>query len=462
MSSNTKKNRPFEWASKSQHSHLINDESMKDTLARCSFPSNNEESAKDVLNNSYEIKKYDSRFITNIIAIDGGYTEVTIKKNYPSSKVAFFQFGALEFKLADLENLGNSPFIHPDQMEKFKKLERLKLVLPTKATSLDGLSMIDSVRKSIIEFLNVKRDGKSYMSTLKWLVFHEFKKKGIQEDLSLKEIVFGNLPGRNNKEFKRITIQKEDIDTEGYFTHDDESFNLVDILRFHEVVDEELGASGILGYLTNFIEHVIIVHLIKEIVGLKPLALKRFLFIKDGPLAFFGTTAKLHNDMRELCNLYIEEYSLKLVGLEKSGTFTEHADMITSGANACLKEGSILPLFNTYIYKHILPGPTSKDELEKMNSYGSTSYYSGKIIYRSHSDRTWVLTVPVHHESEIKILNKDSFENLDEILNIIDYLKCDRYADSIVPIALANQLISLANHPSSKILEKFAIQSMQQ
>lgn len=150
MSSNTKKNRPFEWASKSQHSHLINDESMKDTLARCSFPSNNEESAKDVLNNSYEIKKYDSRFITNIIAIDGGYTEVTIKKNYPSSKVAFFQFGALEFKLADLENLGNSPFIHPDQMEKFKKLERLKLVLPTKATSLDGLSMIDSVRKSKI------------------------------------------------------------------------------------------------------------------------------------------------------------------------------------------------------------------------------------------------------------------------------------------------------------------------
>ncbi|HHR3712131.1 TPA: hypothetical protein ACS5X4_004717, partial [Salmonella enterica] len=74
------------------------------------------------------------------------------------------------------------------------------------------------------------------------------------------------------------------------------------------------------------IEHIIIVHCIKEIVTRKPSFLKRFLFIKDGPLGFFGQTAKLHKDMRELCNLYIDEHSLKLVGLEKSGSFVEHAE----------------------------------------------------------------------------------------------------------------------------------------
>ena len=38
--------------------------------------------------------------------------------------------------------------------------------------------------------------------------------------------------------------------------------------------------------------------------------------------------------------------------------------------------------------------------------------------------------------------------------------KCDMYDDSLVPIALVNKLVSLANHPSSRILQKFAKQAV--
>ena len=38
----------------------------------------------------------------------------------------------------------------------------------------------------------------------------------------------------------------------------------------------------------------------------------------------------------------------------------------------------------------------------------------------------------------------------------IQKLKCDMYDDAIVPIALANKLVSLANHPSQGLMEKFA------
>jgi hypothetical protein len=460
MSYNAKGNRPFEWASKAQHTHVINDPSVQDLMRRCKFPSTNEESRKDVIEHSFEVNTGSSRDVTTIIAVDGGYTEVTVRKNYPSSKVAFFQFGGLEFSLDDLKKLGESPFIHPEKMEKFKKLERFKLAIPTKATSLDSLSMIDSVRTPIIEFFNQSRDGAKYIDTLKWLVFHEFKRKSIDCDFSLSNITFGSLPKRNGETFKDVVINKVDIDTQGYFFYGDERFNLIDILRFHEVIDEELGASGILGYLTNVIEHIIIVHCIKEIVARKPSFLKRFLFIKDGPLGFFGQTAKLHKDMRELCNLYIKDYSLKLVGLEKSGSFVEHAEQISSGDNACLLKGQALPLFNNYIYKHILPGPSTREELDKLPAYASTSYYSGKLIYRSKSDRVWVLTIPIENCEKIKVLNKYSFSNLDEILNVVEHLKCDMYDNAIVPIALVNQLVSLANHPSSNMLEKFAIHSI--
>ncbi|MEC8327239.1 MAG: hypothetical protein VX100_14325 [Pseudomonadota bacterium] len=461
MSYDAKGNRPFQWAGKSQHTHVINDPFVQELMKRCKFPSSNEEATNDVRDNSFEVLEGGNRTLSTIVTVDGGYTEVIVKKNYPSSKVAFFQFGGLKFSLQDLENLSSAPFIHPEEMEKFKKLERFKLAIPTKATSLDSMSMIDSIRTPIIEFFNQKRDGKTYMETLKWLVFHDFKRKSIEQDNSLDEITFGSLPSRNDKSFKDVIVKKSQVDGDGYFTVDDEKFSLVDLFRFHEVVDEELGASGILGYLTNVIEHIIIVHCIKEIVTKKPLFLKRFLFIKDGPLGFFGQTAKLHKDMRELCNLYIKEYSLKLVGIEKSGSFVEHADQITVGEDACLEKGQALPLFNDYIYKHILPGPSTAAELKKLDPYASTSYYSGKLIYRSKSDRTWVLTVPIESSEEIKTLSKSSFANLDEILNVVDRLKCDMYENSIIPIALVNQLVSLANHPSSIILEKFAIKSMQ-
>jgi hypothetical protein len=38
--------------------------------------------------------------------------------------------------------------------------------------------------------------------------------------------------------------------------------------------------------------------------------------------------------------------------------------------------------------------------------------------------------------------------------------KCDMYDNSLLPVALANKLVSLANHPSSRILQKFAKNSL--
>ena len=41
---------------------------------------------------------------------------------------------------------------------------------------------------------------------------------------------------------------------------------LTDVFRLHEVVDDELGAGEILGYLTTTIEQMILVHLIRAIL----------------------------------------------------------------------------------------------------------------------------------------------------------------------------------------------------
>jgi hypothetical protein len=52
------------------------------------------------------------------------------------------------------------------------------------------------------------------------------------------------------------------------------------------------------------------------------------------------------------------------------------------------------------------------------------------------------------------------FRNLQSILTNIEKLRCDMYDNSLIPVALANKLVSLANHPSSRILQKFASDSV--
>jgi len=42
------------------------------------------------------------------------------------------------------------------------------------------------------------------------------------------------------------------------------------------------------------------------------------------------------------------------------------------------------------------------------------------------------------------------------ILTNVEKLKCDMYDNALMPVALANKLISLSQFPSSKILQRFA------
>ena len=42
----------------------------------------------------------------------------------------------------------------------------------------------------------------------------------------------------------------------------------------------------------------------------------------------------------------------------------------------------------------------------------------------------------------------------------IEKLKCDMYDNALLPVALANKLVSLAQFPSSRILHRFAVDTM--
>lgn len=430
--------RPYEYASRSAHGHVIEDPSVQEFLEDCNLPKR----ADQVVIPQDNLIRYESvspNPIRHVIAIDGGYSEVHVQTEFPSATIAFFQFGALFFSIEDLDNIEDQAFIDPNDMSKLKNIQRLKLTLPTRnvVKKSEG-SLTNSVRKAIYDFFRYKPEDGSLIDTLKWFVFKEYAEP--QDSW-----ILGSCPVCNEPS---VPLRHTQMKSDYSFSCDKckGTIYLTDAFRLHEAIDDELGAGGILGYVSTTIEQLLIVHLIRLLVKTKPALLKQILFVKDGPLAYFGQTANMHKPMRDLVAYLFGNNDLFLVGLEKSGAFVEHADEIAN----LLKPGSILIMDNEYIYKYVLPGKADPD-----NPYGRTTYYSNKVIFKTTDSRMYVVSLPT-----TEILadpTKDDFRNFEVLLTNIEKLKCDMYDSALVPVALANKLVSLANHPSSKILQRFAL-----
>lgn len=433
--------RPAEYASKASHSYVIKDLTVQEFLAQCDLP----KSGNEVSLSNHQVLPYTpvtSNPIRHIIAVDGGYNEVAVRTEFPSATICFFQLGALIFSVEDLEGLEDQPFIDPDDMNKLKRIQRLKLTLPIRNITLKGqTSLISSVRKTIYDFFYQQMDDGQLIVTLKWFIFQEY-------DVPLQQYTLASCPACQTS---NIPLSFQSITS--YYTFSciycGHEIYLTDVFRLHEAIDDELGAGGIAGYVTTLLEQIVVVHLIRLILKTKPSLLEQFLFIKDGPLAFFGQTANMYKPMRVLVKFLFEKHNLFLAGLEKSGAFVEHADEISSK----LDNGSILVLDNDYIYKYIIPG-----KADPSNPYGRTTYYSNKLIFKTSSGGVYVVSLPT---AEILANPTASdFKNMAITLTNIEKLKCDMYDNALMPVALANKLVSLANHPSSRILQKFAVDAV--
>jgi hypothetical protein len=431
--------RPDEHASRASHQYIIQDEAVQEFLHNCELPKPPDDLDKSKLQ-IVQAAPPSVNPIQHIISIDGGYTEVVLRKEFPSSTMAFFQFGALIFGMNDLEQLADSRFIFPEQISQLKKIQRFKLALPTRAVLLKNThTLTESVRRSVYSFFVRNTADHPLIETLRWFLFEEYADKPLQT-WSLASCPQGC--GARNVDLRRDKLKS---DYTFVCPTCGGTIWLTDAFRLHEAVDDEQGASGILGYLVTLVEQCILVHMIHIILRTKALLLKEILFVKDGPLGFFGQTANMHKPMRQLVRFLLSRHDLYLVGSEKSGPFVEHAAAVAP----LLDSGTALLLDNEYIHRYIIPGKADPDR-----PYGITTYYGDKLIYKTASGSMYVLTIPTTEHRAAPRLG--DLPHLDVILHNVAKLRCDMYDNSLVPVALVNKLVSLSDHPSSKILERFA------
>jgi hypothetical protein len=435
--------KPLERASKISHSNIINNPDVQAFLTGCAVPRPAEHSTIEAL--LQDVPMPTNQTIRAVVAVDGSYRETAIRNEFPSAVITFFAFGPLLFKLEELRKLDKQPFIAPEDLAKLKNIQRFTLVLPTRNISREGQSLKASVRSSLHDFFIKSSDGeKPLIEALRWIIFRGWKQSGNPQ------WVIPTCP--NEGCTRQQIVLTPDSANEQACTTCGAPIYMIDALRLHERVDEEQGAGGITMYVMTMLEHIVLVHLIKALWELKPDLLQEILFIKDGQLAFFGQTAPLSKPMRELAEyLGLREDQpgqpplLNAVGLEKSGPFVEHAIQIESQ----MRPGTVLLLSNEYIYKYIVPGdPNGPDP------YGSNTYWGGKLIYKAKDNNVYVATVPtIKYSTNPKY---EDFLNLTNVLAVLGELRCSMYDNALIPVALANRLISLSYVPSSRILETFA------
>jgi hypothetical protein len=429
--------RPDEYASKSAHTHIIQDATVQQFLSQCDIP----KKADEIDLRRHKIVDFSPVLpnpLEHVIAVDSGYSDVSVQKEFPSAKIGFFQFGALTFSMADLEALGRSEFIDPDDVAKLKQIQRIELVLPLRNVVLKSQdSLKHSVRRAVYEFFRKQVDEGELIETLSWLLFQEYGP-------GVNEWQLGSCPHCSEA---RIPLRREAMSKDYTFrcTECEREILLTDVFRLHEAVDNDIGAGGVVGYVTTTFEQLLLAHCIRLILQVRPGLLKRILFIKDGPLAFFGQTANMHKPMRYLCAYLLEHHDLYMAGLEKGGPFVENADEVAPK----LGNGSILILDDDYIYDYVMP---AKGDSERQ--FGRSTYYSNKVVFKTRDGHVHVVSIPT-----TTILDHPSLEdlhNLGTILTNVELLRCDMYDNALIPVALANKLVSLSAHPSAKILTQFA------
>ena len=143
--------RPNELASKSAHSHVIKDKAVQEFIQSCNLP---KKASSVTISSSLKYTPVEPNPIRHVIALDGGYSEVSVQRDFPSATICFFQFGALIFEIKDLEQLNASTFIDPADMEKLKRIQRIKLTLPVRnITTAGNTTFVATVRSVLHCFL---------------------------------------------------------------------------------------------------------------------------------------------------------------------------------------------------------------------------------------------------------------------------------------------------------------------
>jgi hypothetical protein len=137
-----------------------------------------------------------------------------------------------------------------------------------------------------------------------------------------------------------------------------------------------------------------------------------------------------------------------LVGVEKSGRFVEHAELIRE----LIPENHVMRLTRDYINR-ITGRPAG-------NQYGTDEFYGRRFIYRTTTGDPLVITVPpkpgVLPYEGMGAEDFDSYPSLRTVCEVLDTVRTRLYPNAVIPVALAHSAAALPLGVGQSVLRAMA------
>jgi hypothetical protein len=399
------------------------------------------------------------------IAFDGSNQEVEARSGYPSVRVGFLQIAGVYVDIVQFLRANRTGLVDARELEKAQITQTVNSVLPGSNVYLKSMTGRDTWRQ---EFSRA------------------FTEAGITDfgpKFSLADALM-TIHGSPGKPAAALTISKcptcgssgapEQTVTVAGGTCTEPMCNrplqLTDVLRIYEEYTKDGENIRVLNLSMNIAERLLLVSYIDGFYRHDPARLSQGLFVTDGPLAVYGTTAPMKSGFlrywEQLCSA-LDSRDIApplLVGIEKNGNFVDHAQAIREH----IPKGHVMMLDTPYINEHI----TNE---EPAHFYGKDEFYGRRFFYKTTTGEMLVVTIPrapSGHPYEKpqqrvdgsfnKVSSEDysSYPTLRATLEALDLLQTRLYPNAVIPVALAHSASSLPLGTGRSVLTLLAQQSL--
>ena len=376
--------------------------------------------------------------IRRIVAVDGSTVTKAVQNGFPMAEAGLFNAAVIVIKVDELRRFNRDDIPSPSELRYLERVETMSAVLP--GQNVVGLVAEQDApkkffRQTVRHELNFKLDD-DHESLLE--TFHAIAASAINHSATFQCPIEDCGQGPGGKVQRRTVDALCDCDYKAQLYS-------TDSLRMHERFHDHGTCEQAFTAFRMVTEHLLMINIIRYFQQKLPSScFDRTAFVMDGPLAIFGMPAWLKDHVQaEVGRIHNQltkagRPGLLLMGIEKTGQFTEHLEELdwheTAGQRQRLANGTALVPTTEYVYTHIAPNPNST------KAYGQAVHYGRKIMYKSNGGQHAVLMTPIvnHAGEEPNSTSTDAFPRLGDALDIIDDLYSHLYSDGFIPLIRAN------------------------
>jgi hypothetical protein len=298
---------------------------------------------------------------------------------------------------------------------------------------IPGMSVYDAVRHIIYESLKDPQLGGEVMETLKWLAYMKW-----------------NSIGRDLPPFACPHCESQNAtlpyDAEkGPCPDCGEELLLTDMLGFHLEMAPDSAPDSVARDYMAIHENLLLFTGIRHYWERNPAALRRSLFVKDGPLAIRAQYSKLVEPIRRFLSFASTKgIFVCVLGQEKTGAFADHLALIGDKAPV----GSVFVPGHQYIREQI------QHRRVAGAPYGKDTNYGAKVFTRLTERHKMVLNIPTGEFVQNPVLA--NLIGASQIFATLPSLISNRLENGLLTVELANAVASLSTYPSAQLLALFA------